>query len=304
MIVSFLQWEIVEKMSGKNVVDGLLKRIEELESQAITFKEHRNNSNDEAKKWAERRDLLNSEYKKVRAEVDHFRAQRDQMNQAVKALKNNRIDVKTQLESKWEEYKNLREKHENLLNRTSGNQRETERQIKALDWRIQTNPLNRVEENQIINQIKILESESLVHKKASVVKEKIIERSAEIGALRLRRDDVLQQVSEYATRSQEYHNLMLEKIKEAERIKNEADKAHQEFVKCRGEADNNHTKYSELLKEINELNLKIRELEETTRKKRINDVLDAHADTGYKKLKERKKLTFEEFKALMEKGRI
>lgn len=289
---------------GKNVVDGLLKRIEELESQAISFKEHRNNSNEEAKKWAERRDLLNSEYKKVRVEVDRFRAQRDQMNEAVKALNNDRTDVKTQLDVKWEEYKNLREKLENLLNRTSGSQRETERQIKALDWRIQTNPLDKVEENQIINQIRILEGESLVHKEASIVKEKIIERSTEIGVLKLRRDDVLKQVSEYATRSQEYHSLMLEKIKEAERIKNEADMAHQELVKCREEADSNHMKYSELVKEINELNLKIREFDETTRKKRINEVIDAHVETGYKKLKERKKLTFEEFKALMEKGRI
>ena len=291
-------------MSSKIVVDGLLKRIEELESQAIIFKERRNNLNEEAKKWAERRDLLNLEHKKVREEADYFKAQRDQMNQTVKVLKKDRTDVKTQLEVKWEEYAKLKERIENLLSKTSGSQQETERQIKALDWKIQTNPLNKVEETQIINQIKVLEGQSIIHREASSIKEKIMESRTEIDALRIRSNNILKTISEHATKSQEYHNMMLEKIKEADGIRIKADQAHQEFLKCREEADTNHTKYSELTMQINEINLKIRELEETTRKKRVNEEIEAHAETAYKKLKEKKKLTFEEFQALMKKGRI
>lgn len=291
-------------MSSKIVVDGLLKRIEELESQAIIFKERRNNLNEEAKKWVERRDLLNLEHKKVREEADYFKAQRDQMNQTVKVLKKDRTDVKTQLEVKWEEYEKLKERIENLLSKTSGSQQETERQIKALDWKIQTNPLNKVEETQIINQIKVLEGQSIIHREASSIKEKIMESRTEIDALRIRSNDILKRISEHATKSQEYHNMMLEKIKGAEKIKIEADKAHQEFARYGDEVDTNHTKYSELTRQINEINLKIRELEENTRKKRVNEEIEAHAETAYKKLKEKKKLTFEEFQALMKKGRI
>jgi uncharacterized coiled-coil DUF342 family protein len=57
-----------------------------------------------------------------------------------------------------------------------------------------------------------------------------------------------------------------------------------------------HAKYSELMKQINEVNLAITMLEENTRKRRESEAIGVQAENAYKKLKERKRLTFEEFK--------
>ena len=286
------------------MVDDLLRKIEELEVQAKALKEHRDFLDEESKKQAEKRDTLNLEHKKIREEIVYYKSERDQINQKVSELKKERVELKNKIETKQQQYSQTREKVKGLLTKTSTSKGETERQIKALDWKIQTNSLTKTEEDNIINQIKLLEQQHLIQKEASNLKEKAVTSKAEIVALQIRNNDIRDRMSEHVARGQEHHNKMLEKIKEAEEVKDRADKAHQEFIKLREEANTEHAKYSELIRQISEINHEIAMLEESTRKKRENEVIDAQAENAYKKMKEKKKLTFEEFQALMKRGRI
>jgi len=291
-------------MSTKSTVGDFLRKIDELEAQAMALKEHRDLLNEEAKKQAEKRDALNLEHKKLREEIAHYKSERDQANQKVSEFKKERLDLKTELDAKRQQYSQTQDRVKGLLSKTSMSKGETERQIKALDWKIQTNSLSKAEEDSIINQIKLLEQQNLIQKEASSLKDKAVTSKAEFVALQIRNNDIKDKMAEHVAQGQEYHKKMLEKIKEAEETKDRADKAHQEFVRLREEADAEHEKYSEFIKQINAVNLEIRMLEENTRKRREDAVIDAQADTAYKKMKEKKKLTFEEFQALVKRGRI
>lgn len=240
----------------------------------------------------------------IREEIESARSKRDQINQKVSKLKEDRIELKTRVDMKQQEYIKLKEKIRDLLSKTSTNKNETESQIKALDWKIQTSVLSQSEEIQIINQIKALEQQCLTHKKTLSIKEKTGITRLDLEDLITRGKELQKEMSENAIQSQEYHNNMLEKIKEAERIRREANYAHQDFIKYKETADINHTKYLEILNQINIINLEINTLEEGIRKKQETEKIALQAEIAYKKLKEKKKLTFEEFQTLMKKGRI
>lgn len=291
-------------MSNRSSVDSLTKKMEDLESQAKSVKELRDLLYEGAGKQAEKRDSLNSEHKRVRGEIAHYKAERDLINQKVSELKKERINVRSEIEAKQKQYGQTREKVRLLLTRAPMNKDETERQITALDWEIQTSSLTKTEENSIINQIKLLEQQHQVQKEALNLSEKASTSRAEITALQNHSDNLRERILELVEQSQGYHTRMLEKIKEAEEIKDKADKNHQEFIKLKEEANMNNEKYSELIKQINEVSGAIAVFEENTRRKRESEVIDAQAENASRKLKERKKLTFEEFQALVKRGRI
>ena len=150
----------------------------------------------------------------------------------------------------------------------------------------------------------MLEQQYLTHKEALSIKEKTDNTKLDLEDLKNRSKEFQKEISEYAAQSQEYHNKMLEKRKEAERIRSEADHAHQEFVKYKEASEINHTEYSEILNHINTINLEINRVEEDSRKKQETEKIAIQVEIAYKKLKEKKKLTFEEFQVLMKKGRI
>lgn len=289
-------------MSEKNDVKALLKSLEELDSQAEALKEQRDALNAEAKKWAERRDALNLKSSEVWNELKAHRERRDEENRTVKTLKERRAEITAQANMKREEYVALRERADKILGRTSQSAGSVKHQIDKLDWEIQTNPLSPAEENEIIEQIRLLEKELLIHKEAKGLKEKLTELKAELGVLRLQSSEVHGQITELANKSQEHHEKMFEKMSEVKPLKDEADAAHRRHLECREAAGEAHRKYLETVEEIKITNLRIKEIEGAEQKKRIEKETETAIETASKKLRDKKRLTLEEFKLLKEKG--
>jgi len=79
-----------------------------------------------------------------------------------------------------------------------------------------------------------------------------------------------------------------------------SDQAHQRFLELRKKTEENRLKHSEII-------TKIKQIEKQRYKKQQNRIERTREElrkTAKNKLKEKKKLTFEEFKLLMEKGTL
>lgn len=291
-------------MSGINDVKALRKMSEELSSQAETLKEQRDSLDSEAKKWLDRRDALNLKNSESWNEVKANKDKRDEMNETVKKLKNHGLEIVAQSKKKREEYFALRERANKLLGRTSQSANSVKHQIDKLDWEIQTNPLSPAEENEIIEQVRLLEKQLLIHKQATGLKDRLMELRAELGVLRIQINETYNQITEFAKRGQEYHKKMLEKIDEIKPLKEEADDAHKRYLECRKAASETHRKYLETVEQIRMLNARIKEIEDAEYSKRLSKQAETAIETAHKKLKDKKKLTLEEFKLLKEKGLI
>lgn len=291
-------------MSDSNDVNILLQKLKELDPQAEVLKEQRDKLNDEANKWADKRDTLNSKHSEVWNEVKLHKNRRDEVNEAVKKLKEQLLEINSQIDAKCGELAELRKRINELLGRTSQSARAVERQLNKLDWEIQTNPLTPAEENELIEQIRLLERQKLVHKEATSLKERLTELRAEIGALTVKNKGMCNQIAELANSSQEHHKKMVEKIVEAKPLKDEADDAHKKYLACNEASNEAHAKYLETINQIRMANAKIKEIEDAAHNKRLNEMVEAMGEAAYQKLKDKKKLTLDEFKLLRQKGLI
>ena len=140
------------------------QRIVELNRELAIFKEDRDRLNLEAKKWAESRDSIHGQIKSLRAEAAKLKEKRDKINKRVQELKNLREQAKKELKEKNVRILELKEKLKLFIERkTSINIHGVKKEIKSLEWKIQTTRLTLKEEKSLIDQVRPLEAQLLIH---------------------------------------------------------------------------------------------------------------------------------------------
>ena len=109
---------------------------------------------------------------------------------------------------------------------------------------------------------------------------------------------------EIAQQSQSFHEKMITLLEKAKELKTEADEMHVKYTDCREKAKVQHTKYLSVLAKIKALRAEIRRKEDAERAEQEANLRNQFEAKALKKLKNGKKLTFEEFKILAEQGKI
>ncbi len=133
--------------------ENLQERIERLKSKMKPFLDQKKLLKLEVRKWVEKRNVLNADFQKLRDEVLVHKKQRDTCNKKVK-------DLKERLNILYTEFKEKQEKHHQLrrqlpsLKPQAQKENTTLKKIEALEWRIQTTPMN-IEEVRSKNYTKI-----------------------------------------------------------------------------------------------------------------------------------------------------
>ena len=282
----------------------LQKKLDAIEAQAASLKEVLSILDIEVEKWASKRDSLNEKCKQIGGEIKLFKIKRDRVNQKVRELKSEREDLRAELKEKYQEYDIVKKQTLSLTDRTCQSKDGVRRQIEDLDWKIQINPLKPHEEAQIINQIKTLEQENLVHKEISVLKKRLRGIRQVITALKLQSEEINTQIGSFATESRENHVQLRLKIKERKKVKTEADEAHQRFLDYLKEEKEARSIYVSYINQLRDLSSQINIIEEEKRKRSADAELEARNKTATEKLKKKKKMSFNEFKALLDKGLV
>jgi uncharacterized coiled-coil DUF342 family protein len=253
-------------------------------------------------RWCDDRDALNLIIREKWTAINLLKNKRDEINQSVKNLKEDESLILIQLDAKNNRYIDLTKKSTPLSNMPRQNKIELDKQIKDLDWKIQTNPLSRIEEEEIISQIRHLEKQLLINRKELHLKKQKDELFSTIKELSIHRDTVLRQKIDCVKKSQEYHTKMFEQIKQVDKIKAEADLAHKNYIKFNNEVNEIHNHYLEVTNQIKNITHKIRKIKKETKRKNLDLMIEEQSKKAYEKLKQRKKLTLNEYILLRKKG--
>jgi uncharacterized coiled-coil DUF342 family protein len=280
--------------------EQLIDRIKVLEEQSVTLRDQRDQLNQEAKEWVKKRNQLNERFKKIIEEVKACKSKRDELNRQVKDLKTRRDEAKKTLEEKRKLVADLKEKFLKLQKQVSEDPSAIKNKINELEWKIQTTPLKQKEGHQLIGQVKALESKLIWHEQAQELKTKLAELRSEIEALKARSKAAHEELMKAVKESEVYHKKMIELVKTASQVKAEADGAHKSYIKIKEKADETHRRYLHNLSQIKEIKQKI----EGLHRLKQNEIIKSLEESAVNKLKKGKRLSFEEFKVLVERGAI
>jgi uncharacterized coiled-coil DUF342 family protein len=282
----------------------LQETIYAVEAQATSLRETLRSLDADVEKWASKRNSLNDSGKKLREEVRSFKAQRDLLHEKIQALKAERDNLSMGLQEERRKFRESREQFLSLADKTVRSVDEVQQQIERLDWEIQTNPLTPEQEAQLIKQIRVLEQERVIHRDQALVHTKLTSLQQVIAAFKRQLFEVNEQIHSFAADSQEHHIQMLGKTEEFREMKVEADHAHQRFLDCLKKAEAMRSTYISYMQQLRDLTSQMHRLEEEKRKRVVAAEAEAQSKTATEKLKEKKKMSFEEFKALLDKGLV
>ncbi|MEM3041813.1 MAG: hypothetical protein QXG97_07325, partial [Nitrososphaerota archaeon] len=126
-------------------------RIKELSLEMLEAKSQRDRLNQDAQKWAERKDNLHREIQKLRLKANDLKEKRDALNSEVQKLKALREEAVAQCHDKVEQLKKLRRDIGKW--RTKKPQRSfasLRKEIEEVDWKIQTGSLSLDEEKKMV----------------------------------------------------------------------------------------------------------------------------------------------------------
>ncbi|MHA2252590.1 MAG: coiled-coil protein [Candidatus Kariarchaeaceae archaeon] len=305
LLAAGLTTEIDSKFTGREKLRKLRDMKRELIDQVREIEAKR-------AKLRTERDKQNQSVKELFEEARVSREKRDEVNEDVKLNKALRDLRKEDADKTLTELEKLEEKMKDMgINpKGRGKRRGIAKQIRELEMKIETTGnLNPTQEKELIDRIEKLTGDI---GQLEVADEKRDEIRVIQKRLRTLRGEALshhKEVKKLASQSQDYHDVMLEKIKEARGIRIDADKNHKEVVET-------SEKIKELRKEINGISSetdKIRKQlgEETAaerKKRRVTEAKQREEDLSdqatkvLERYKAGEKLGFEEFKLLISRG--
>jgi phosphoserine phosphatase len=288
-------------------IEEMLRKLGDLEAKALPLKELRDNMNDEVRKSAEKRDKLNERARELKNKAMDQRAKRDELNSQIQELKKFREGSKTDFSGLREQSDRIKEELQALQKQMTGKERRAKSMFKKLEWKLQTDPTNLQDEARIIRQLKGLDGQIKNVEQIDKLRAQLMEINAKVRSEKIKSNDVYSQIRDLAQASQENHIGMLESLKELDAVKSEADSAHQTFLDSKKKADESHHGYINFIIEIKELERQIHQNEKNLKMDQVQRVLQARevtAKEASEKLKKGDKLTFDEFKLLVERGMI
>ncbi|MBS7625535.1 hypothetical protein KEJ51_00600 [Candidatus Bathyarchaeota archaeon] len=254
--------------------------------------------------WTERRNGLNKELKELREKVRDLKGKRDSVNIEVKNLKNARDQTRLEVNEKRNRLREIVSDLKKIRPQTQGSFTQIKNSLDKLEWKLQTSSIDLAEEKKLINHIKDLEMQLANHERLKELQETFTEQRAAIEALNLKAQSIHEKILEAAQRSAELHEEMMQSIRKIDEVKAKADEAHRMCIQTRTEADKLGEEMMKIVVERKELQKAIQEYKMAEQSRRQQEIIDKLAESGSAKLSEGKRLSFEEFKALMEKKRL
>lgn len=179
-----------------------------------------------------------------------------------------------------------------------GSVSELSRQIKGLDWFIQTNPLSMKTERSVVAKISALEVSLAKHKGLRNVKDKLFQLRIEVGALRLQAQTVHQELTKVAEESEKAHGAMQDLLKKLGERKKEADTRHSDYIGQNQVRRDLLTELRAAFKRMDEVRVQIGEAK-TLPTLKAEKLKSKYKEAANEKLRTGGRLSFEEFQALM-----
>jgi len=280
-------------------VDNLYQELDALKEKNAAKRAKINLLRGQIEETLKQRDEFNAEVKHVSEEVRKLKAKRDSLNAKVKELKEKRDALRGVAAQKREALSKLLEQARHISEQLQGNMSELSRQIKGLEWFIQTTPLSTKAERNLVAKIGALEVSLQKHKGLRNVKDKLLRLRIEVGALRLQAQATHEALTKVAEESEKVHTSMQELVKILVEKMKEADAKHSEYVQRSQERRDMVSDLKANLERMDKIRAQIGEAK-TLPKLKGEELKSKYKQAANEKLRTGGKLSFEEFQALME----
>ncbi len=282
----------------------LHRQLEAVEAQATALRDALRAADAAVEQWAASRDALNEKGRHLRDDIQRLKAQRDGVHNQIQALKADRDTLRLGRHDHRQQYRAVADQLRALPPPPRRSADEVRHHIEQLDWEIQTQSLTPEQEAPLLTQIRALEREGVVHRDRSRVHEKLLGLRQAVAATEGRLVEVTEQIHALAAEAQEHHLQMVATTEAFQAVKAEADDAHRRFRESLADAKALRAAYAACLEQRREVTTQLRRVEAVRRQQAADAEAEVQRRTAAEKLRERKKLSFEEFKALVDKGLV
>lgn len=178
---------------------------------------------------------------------EKYKKKRDYWNNKVKQLKEKKVEYITLLDNFVEDKKKLQTSEKDRKdNKQILSIKQIERKIDNLERRIETEKLDIIEENTIIDKIRDLAAIKRDYLSEQNTNELLkIERKIEIVKINLNK--IYEQLTKWSDKSQENHAQMLKEFQNVDKLKEDKKKLEEDLIENKKTADSYHEKYLKLM---------------------------------------------------------
>jgi uncharacterized coiled-coil DUF342 family protein len=262
----------------------------------------RDELNDKTKEWAERRDDLNSQVRKLIDEANIKRESRDKLNSEVREAKAQRDEWNRKFNDLSDKAINLRREK---MPKSGLSIRKFKAELRALEKKHMTSVMSAAKEKALMKEMsqldaKIKEIEREIEQFSEVKTAEKETRDAKDNAENFHR-----KVSESAEKAQIEHDAMLKLYEEADRARKEADSAQEKFIEAKLAADEEHREHIEHIRQVHDFDkiiTGIRDKGRKARQEKDDTSAKKEADEIYEKFRSGEKLSTEDIMVLQKSG--
>ena len=240
----------------------LRDHLHQMEAKVRKLREGRNNHNDQANRFADQRNAIQTQYKEHKEKVDlavaEVRAVRAEQN----VHKERRDAIQAQIRDLIGVSKSKRDEKDNK-NNASIEFNKLSSEVTSLERIFETKGgMSPKKEKETMEKIKLMrrkmaELEPLVAE-LQLIKVDISNRDEAIATLKAEADDAHKQFVDCLEKAKEMSKELDELFAHRNFLKGEGDRFHKEFVACKEKANEIHEKIVELMKEVNDTRDKLK----------------------------------------------
>ena len=289
-------------MTETELIPELEEKRARHNSEAERHKRQRDELNEKTREWADRRDELNAQVRRLIEEANGRREMRDKLNAEVRQVKANRDEWNRKFNEFSDKVLDLKRER---MPKSGQSIRKYKAELRALEKRHMTSVMSVEKERALVEEmgelskkVKAMEMEMEQFTEVKVAEQEA--REAKDLA-----EGYHKQVSELAEKAQAEHDAMLKLYEEADGLRKEADDAQEKFIEAKLSADEEHREHIEHIRQVHDFDKIISGIRDKTRKARKekdDDSAKREAEEIFDKFKSGEKLSTEDIMVLQKSG--
>jgi uncharacterized coiled-coil DUF342 family protein len=230
--------------------EDLQSKRERENSQAEDHRRRRDELNERTRGWADRRDTLNGEVRRLVEEAVTHREKRDTLNAEVREAKKVRDSLNRKVIEFTEKLNNMKRRR---LPRGAVPVGKLRRELKALEFKQQTSVLSVNKERAIIDEMQRIRGQLDKIEKAFESDTEVSGVKTELAEAKEAAETAHASVGELAEKAQAEHDTMAGLYEQSDVKRREADKAQEDFIRTKMQADAEHKKHIEHIRQVHDL---------------------------------------------------
>ncbi|MDK2464259.1 MAG: hypothetical protein QI223_05760 [Candidatus Korarchaeota archaeon] len=286
-------------------LDDLRRRVEDLRAKLLSIRDERRAIIEDLKGLREKRRELIEQVRSKRAKIRELIEERKKIREEVEKLFEERRKVIEEYRKAKKEATEIKNRYESLMAEVGVPERVLRRRIAALERRIETQPLSRDAERDLVVRISHLEAQLQTLMEAKKLKRRYIEIMAEAERWRFFIRDTGEKIKELKAKISEINGEISELIRELDEIRPQIDELSKEIEEKSGKVDEMKARMDELFQQITQTREFLKKAyEDMQAAARLTEeqIKTRLAQEALEKYKAGEKLTLEELRALMEAG--